>query len=342
MEGKYLIIGGGLSGLLLANALTKKGKIVRVMDDGNNHSTIVAAGLVNPISFRRTLLSWNAALFYPFAKNFYEDIQKGSDEEIIKPLTLRRIFSSLEESKTWQSRLIAPDFIPFILPMIEKDRTFGLFGSGRVIGFCVDGKALLKKLKKNQEVILQLFNPAELDPRRGLYQGEHYEKIIFCCGYRNTENPFFNHLPVKATKGQLLLVKWSNNDEDTSLHRKCFAIPKGNNRFLLGSTFEWGNVDLEKTDEARNKILEDFKSISSDNAIVMDHTVGIRPTTPDRRPIIGPHPEFSNLYIFNGLGTKGYLTAPYLAEHLAKHLLANEPLDPLVSLNRFEWRENFV
>ncbi|MFM7566773.1 MAG: NAD(P)/FAD-dependent oxidoreductase [Flavobacteriales bacterium] len=336
MQRKFLIIGGGLSGLLLARALKKQGVSVRVIDDGKNQSSVIAAGLVNPISFRRTLLSWNAHVFYPYAKTFYEAIQKTTAAPLFQPLLLRRIFSSEQEAATWKERLNSPEFVPFLLPSATEDLAYGPFGSGRVTGFSVDGKALLEILKQDVEIIQALFLPTRFDPEKGSYDGDVYEKIIFCCGYRNSESPFFNGLPVQSTKGQLLLVSWDNGRDNTSYHRKCFAIPKGDKRFKVGATFEWGDETLEPTKEAREKLLDDFKSISSDPLRVYDQVVGIRPTTPDRKPILGAHPTYPNLFIFNGLGTKGYLTAPYLADHFTRHLLFNESLDPLVSLSRFE------
>jgi hypothetical protein len=47
---------------------------------------------------------------------------------------------------------------------------------------------------------------------------------------------------------------------------------------------------------------------------------GIRPSVRDRRPLIGIHPEFPNVSIFNGLGTKGVTLAPFFAKELVEHL----------------------
>jgi glycine oxidase len=67
---------------------------------------------------------------------------------------------------------------------------------------------------------------------------------------------------------------------------------------------------------------------------VVEQQVGIRPTTPDRRPIIGAHPEFSKLLIFNGLGTKGYLMAPLLAKEFVAFLEGKGELDAEVRIER--------
>ena len=44
----------------------------------------------------------------------------------------------------------------------------------------------------------------------------------------------------------------------------------------------------------------------------------------------GPHEA-----IFNGLGSRGVLLAPWCAQHLTDHLFKGVPLDPEVDLERF-------
>jgi glycine/D-amino acid oxidase-like deaminating enzyme len=51
---------------------------------------------------------------------------------------------------------------------------------------------------------------------------------------------------------------------------------------------------------------------------------------------MGQHPELSKLFIFNGLGTKGYLMAPTLAKDMCAFLLEGKELEKEVSLKRFE------
>jgi glycine/D-amino acid oxidase-like deaminating enzyme len=59
---------------------------------------------------------------------------------------------------------------------------------------------------------------------------------------------------------------------------------------------------------------------------VIAHDSGIRPASPDRRPMVGKHPAFDHLYIFNGLGAKGYMLAPSLAEMLCNALIQQTTL----------------
>jgi hypothetical protein len=42
------------------------------------------------------------------------------------------------------------------------------------------------------------------------------------------------------------------------------------------------------------------------------------------------------MFILNGLGTKGYLLAPWCVQHLCDHIFENMPLLPDVDLKRFK------
>jgi glycine/D-amino acid oxidase-like deaminating enzyme len=67
---------------------------------------------------------------------------------------------------------------------------------------------------------------------------------------------------------------------------------------------------------------------------IIEQQAGIRPSTDDRRPFIGLHPEHSELAIFNGLGTKGVTFTLYFSEQFAKFLESGEELDPEVNIER--------
>ncbi len=63
---------------------------------------------------------------------------------------------------------------------------------------------------------------------------------------------------------------------------------------------------------------------------------GLRPTTPDRRPILGQHPELKSAWVFNGMGTKGVSLAPYFADVLVRSLENGEPLNKEVDIERYK------
>lgn len=68
---------------------------------------------------------------------------------------------------------------------------------------------------------------------------------------------------------------------------------------------------------------------------VLDQQAGVRPTARDRRPLLGRRAAMPRQAVFNGLGSRGVLLAPWCAMHLADHLFQGAELDPEVDLARF-------
>ena len=104
----------------------------------------------------------------------------------------------------------------------------------------------------------------------------------------------------------------------------------------MGSTYAWDQVDEEPTVEGKAEIIEKLKGFLDHPFEVLEHTAGFRPTVKDRRPLLGMHPILSSVGVFNGLGTKGYLLAPWLSRIMANHLLYNSELPDEVKLTRFK------
>ena len=69
---------------------------------------------------------------------------------------------------------------------------------------------------------------------------------------------------------------------------------------------------------------------------IVKHEAGLRPTVKDRRALVGNHPKFANVFVFNGLGTRGLLIAPLLSLQFVDHLDNATPLDPEVDITRFK------
>jgi len=184
-------------------------------------------------------------------------------------------------------------------------------------------------------LIQEQMNYANLNPESSKYNGIKYDKIIFCEGAHNRENPWFNDLPIHATKGETLTITSDFLPEDESLNRKCFVLPIKPKTFRVGATYTWHTYDASNTQAGLNELKEKLAYTTRQPYMIEQQEAGIRPTTPDRRPIIGQHPEHAALYIFNGLGTKGYMLAPLLAKEFVNHLIHGDALSPEVDIRRF-------
>ena len=79
-------------------------------------------------------------------------------------------------------------------------------------------------------------------------------------------------------------------------------------------------------------LVRSFTSLSFET---VEHVAGIRPIIRQSRPVIGSHPENENLFIFNGLGSKGVLYAPGVADRLAAFLCENREIEEDLNIDAF-------
>jgi len=105
------------------------------------------------------------------------------------------------------------------------------------------------------------------------------------------------------------------------LKKTMLLVPIGDDTFWVGSTYRWHFEDTLAGEAGRDYILGYLKEMFDTPFEIVDHVAGIRPTMIDRRPIVGPSNQNPKVFIFNGLGTKGALLAPFFAEQLAEELL---------------------
>lgn len=63
---RFLIVGQGIAGSVLAWTLLQRGAKVQLADPKlRSSSSRVAAGIINPVTGKRFVKSWNFDLFYP-------------------------------------------------------------------------------------------------------------------------------------------------------------------------------------------------------------------------------------------------------------------------------------
>jgi glycine/D-amino acid oxidase-like deaminating enzyme len=341
---RILIFGAGLAGTCLAHQFMRRGQQVQLIDSGENHSSSIAAGMVNPIVFRRMNKSWRLDEFLPEAQAFYREISQEIGEELYHPIVIRRFFSSQQERQMWEERQEQEAYKHYLNPLLQEDiqheGAHNLFGSGRVKNaFWINAAKWVAANNAffQQQGLLNFgeFDPNTWDPQTRTYRNITYDKVIFCLGYRQKSEHTFSYLPLQQTKGQTLLIESDQLPTDESLNRKCFVLPVGKNQFRVGATYEWNNASLETSEAARDQLIEMLSSLVTYDYQILEQRAGVRPTVLDRRPLMGEHPEYQGVYIFNGLGTKGYMMAPTLANELASFILDQTPLHPETDIRRF-------
>jgi len=346
---KYLIVGQGLSGTLLAHILEDRGFSFKIIDTGINNSSAIAAGIINPIVFRRTTKSWMVDECYPSAIEMYQSLEEKLAVKFLHKRTIRRAFSSEQERDEWKKKASLSVFKPYINEVSDEAPSYlnQPFGNALVHEACyVDAPVFIESnrvyFQKNDLLITAKFNYDSVTESGCSIGEEHFEQIIFCEGYHGLKNPFFNYLPLTQTKGQLLSIELDTPiDQSEILNRKCFFLPLENGTYKAGSTYEWDNETLHTTEEAKEEIISHIENLIQIPFKIIHQEAGIRPTVVDRRPLVGRHPAQNNLFIFNGLGAKGYLLAPYFLTHFAEYLENKVSLNPEISIDRVKKKINF-
>lgn len=342
----YIIVGQGLAGSVLAFKLIEQGKKVLVVDEEKEFtSSKVAAGMCNPIVFKRLTKSWMIDDVLENAKTFYYHQEKLLNDQFYFDIPIYKLFGDENEQQFWKQKSNEPQLFDWLNPKIEypfdKEQIQFPFGAAHVLksGFLQTAKwlaAFKTFLEEEDSFINSTFNHIHIKFNDDGVEWNDYsaKQIIFCEGYQTKNNPYFNWLPFKLTKGEVLTVKFQNLKLEAAINKGVFVLPYGEN-YKLGSTYNWSDLDEETTEGAKELLLKKAKAFINDEIEVIEHKAGVRPTVSDRRPLLGVHPKNEQLVVFNGLGTKGVMLAPYFADKLVSLLLNNEPLPEEVNISRF-------
>ena len=336
----FLIVGQGIAGTTLAHKLYENGKDVHLIDNKHqSSSSLIAGGVIHPMSFKRAILSWKADSLIPAAKAYYDAFEAMFKTKVFHELDMTRVFSSIEEQNNWQGRMADSPMKDII-----TDEEFSLsfpFGSGKVnMAGRLDVALYLSRSKeffKEKDIISEEqfdYNQLMVSAGGVNYQEIEAENIIFCEGFKINQNPYFNYIPLSPTKGEILIIK-TKDLPDCILSQGCFVMPIGNDKYVLGATYDRDNINQETTKLGKEQLIEKLKNIGNFDFEIIEHRAGVRPTTHDRRPIIGAHPKYNNMHIFNGLGSKGVMLAPHFAEELVEHITKGVQLNSEVRVSRY-------
>ena len=342
----YLIVGQGLAGTLVAYFLQQEGCRIHVVDNFHvGASTKVAAGLINPITGRRYVKSWRIDQLLPFALSTYRDLEKQFQMVFIHQRNIIRSLFSIKEENDWLARCQDPDYQPYILEkadlsdydsVLKKEHAYGEVQGGVQVDIGKLIHSYRGYLKKQNCLIEAPFDFDKLQTGKPIfYKGIPAKGIIFCEGNQMKTNPFFNYLPMHGDKGEALVVRIKDARFSKSLKQRIFISPIGSDLYWIGSNYIKSYENDRPTKAGGSFLTDHLKEILNCPFEVVDHLAAIRPTIKDRRPIIGRHPHYPSLYLFNGLGTKGTSLGPFFARQFCDFLLQDTPLDEQVNLTRF-------
>lgn len=332
MQGKqYILIGGGLAGMMLAARLLLTGNSVTLFDYPNpNSASRRAAGMFNIITGRNYVKTWKAETLRSALTDFFELPEL---EGLKKHLSLMPVYKPFKNIEEYNHGLGAGARNEGILVMNEapvmEEYIHNPFGGMRVnqCGW-LDTPAFLEDLR---EILESRFSLAyypwkieteciNLNEKKIRIHGETFgfEELVLCQGAEKQLRTLWE-LPVIPCKGQTMMIE-AAMELPFILSGGVYILPAGPSRFTVGATYEWEFTSPHPTPEGRESLCTELQKIIRVPYTVISHFAGIRPTTHDRRPLLGTHPVFPFLHVFSGFGTKGILMAPYFSGVLSEYL----------------------
>lgn len=345
MQVDFLILGQGIAGTLLSYTLLERDCSVMVIDAYKaNSASRVAAGVVNPVSGRHFTQAWKYDEYYPILVDTYTSLGQLLNIETFTERDLWMVLPSAQLKQAFMERTAGLSYMRDALPEETGRYNNWLeqpFGAAVVKGGTVKLSALLPAwrayLQTKGALLEEPFDFNQLIVNEdGVQYGNIRARQLICCeGAAVTQNPWFNYIPFLLNKGEVLLVQVPGFETTDIVKRSISMVPQGGDKYWVGATFAWDYPNEAPTPEKRVVLEEGLQQLLKVPYTVLDQQAGVRPSGTDRRPMLGIHPQYSALGIFNGLGTKGSSLAPAMAAHFADHLLQNAPLWPEVDIKRF-------
>jgi len=342
------IIGLGLAGASLALRLSQEGIPFVVFDQPKlSSSSKLASGLWNPIVLKRMKWVWKGSEMMEALLPYYQLLESLTKSQFIHQDPIYRIFSSIEEQNNWYALSEDPIFKPYLETPLRTEIPKGVnapYGLGKVLqtGW-IDTMTMLKAIEDwlGNQRILESFDYQNLKSveNHWEYKNRCFSKVIFCEGHlASTQNPWFKYLPFRPTKGEVMYLKNPEHALEDILHKGKFLLPRKNNLYKVGATYNWKEQNEEVTEKMRSELLENLYIISPQKWEIHSQQAGIRPNVADRRPLLGEHPKDKGIYIFNGMGSRGVLMTPWLSQVFIKYLLKGGELPQEANIQRFSKR----
>lgn len=343
---QLLIVGQGIAGTLFSYLCLKNGISFDLVDNGHRKSSsIVSSGIINPVTGKRYVKSWEYEELKEYFVPIYEEISDMMEFQVFREMETIVVLHSAEAMNFWDTRKHDTEYDEYLTddPVTGKFRNFiGEQETGKIKGcYQVAIRELLAGwrqllIEKNLYVASDV-DVDQLTAKDRIQLGStEYEKVVLCTGAEAARENLWSAVPFDPLKGEVLIDASKDFSGSDILKRKLFFVPLPDGRLWIGATYDRDYGEEEGiTEEARKMMLDTIHEYLDYEPVVSKHLVALRPTLRDRRPVLGKHPHKENVYLFNGLGTKGMSLGPYCAVKLYEYMYENGEMPDEISLERF-------
>jgi glycine oxidase len=326
------IIGQGLAGSVMAFRLIEAGYRPLVFDRGlANASSMVAAGMWNPVNFKRLNVGKHPELYIESMYEVYQRMETWLGVSFFRPLPIIRLYDSREEVHQWDLHEAmgksGASYLSNPSHPVSDARVRHMHGAGLVQE---GGRVNLPVMLHAMRARLQ----AEGLLRETTHEEDPQALTIHCSGMDVKAHPYWQWLPMAPNKGQVLTVRIPDFDTAHIYHFGRFVVPMEGDEYKLGSTYELNPHNALPDDEKGLEIMQDCNKTLEVDTTIVSHKAGYRPTTFDRMPIVGRHPERMNHYVFGGFGSRGVYYVPLCSARMIDFLIHGTDLPREIGTSR--------
>jgi len=346
MKVDYIIVGQGIAGTVLADHLIQEGKKVLVFDDESlSNSSKVAGGLYNPVTGRKMVKTWWADKLFPYLLEYYRNFEQRLGVKFLIEKPIYRPFWTIEDQNEWMGKSSEEAYMPYVRKVSDRSLfgdhikdDFGglLLEQSGYVDTALMTRTFRKYLLERGALKEQVFDVSRLELKaNGVdYLGYSAKAVIFSDGPLLSKNQYFDWLPLRPVKGELIFIK-VKEEFRAIYNRGVFIIPLNDRICKVGATYDHQNLDNEATERAKQQLIDKLSALIKVPYEIVGQVAGVRPATKDRRPFLGRHPEHQQLIVFGGLGTKGVSLSPYFGKQLVGYLTHEKELSDEVNIQRF-------
>lgn len=352
----FLVVGGGVMGLLSSLQLARSGARVTLIEAGDvgRESSWAGGGIVSPLYPWRyspavtALAHWSQDFYPSLGEQLFA--QTGIDPEVQVTGLYWLDLDDEPDALAWAQREGRPlrqvamsavyDAVPALAAGYTRAVAMADVANVRNPRLV---KALREALLRMPAVTLHEQCPVTGFIREGgrirgvrTARGEvRGDQVVVAAGAWSAQvlASLAIALPVEPVKGQMILYKCAADFLPSMVLAKGrYAIPRRDGHILVGSTLEHAGFDKTPTEVALSSLKASAVELlpALAEAEVVGHWAGLRPGSPDGIPFIGPVPGHAGLWLNCGHYRNGLVLAPASCRLLADLMLGREPIiDPV-------------
>ncbi len=354
----FIVVGGGVMGLMLARELLSAGASVTLVEAGQcgREASWAGGGIVSPLYPWRyspavTALAEHAKQAFPVLCEILKE-ETGIDPEYTITGLLMMEADDKSDALQWASRYTVP------LQVVDAEAI------NRLVPACAGGfsealwmpdvanvrnprllQALLASLKRFPDFCLREFEPVLAIEQEGngvrvVSHRRRYSaaQVVVCAGAWSARlvKDLLPALPVVPVCGQMLLYQLPPGLLATIvLHEGRYLIPRVDGHVLVGSTLEMRGFDQSITQEALASLRASAQRMmpALRECSPVRQWAGLRPGAPEGIPLMGRVPcadgSSSNVWVCAGHYRNGLVLSPASTQLMADLIVGrNTSVDP--------------